>query len=413
VIVVGLGKLGLPLATLLAEVGHSVIGVDKSENLINSLNTGAFKSTEPGLEDSVRKAKERSVLFQVRVPHKPRIDELVFVVVPTPSDESGRFSNSLVMEALNDLAPLITDRNNRVIINIVSTIMPGSSKKELIPLIESKTGKVYPKDFGFAYNPEFIALGSVLRDMQSPDMHLIGCEVSADAQILQEVLESIALEKVPERVMSLPEAEITKIAINNFITTKISFANMLFQASLKMPGTNVDVISGALGLDSRIGPKYIKGGAPYGGPCFPRDTRALAVFLEDLGVNPGIPRATDLANKGHAMALANEAMSRAPVDNARILLMGISYKAFSQVTDDSPALAIGYYLSQIGAEVHYWDPDAAVTASMELINTVSTSDLDSFLDSCDLVVVTRPLVDSPEVVAKLRGSLLVFNLWER
>ena len=409
----GLGKLGLPLAALLAAAGHPVSGVDKSQGLLESLSEGSFRSTEPGLLDAIIEAKKRKFSFTSSLGDLSVATELIFIVVPTPSESDGRFSNKFVLDSLVEISEYISEAPHRVIVDVVSTVMPGSSLGELIPFVEEKSGKKYPEEFGFAYNPEFIALGSVLKDMQSPDMHLIGCEVLDDGAVIQEVLESITLSKVPARIMSLPEAEITKIAINNFITTKISFANMLYQASLKMPGTNVDVISGALGLDSRIGPKYIKGGAPYGGPCFPRDTRALAVFLDDLGVDAGIPRATDLANQNHAKALAAEAIAMVEIDNPRILILGVSYKAFSQVTDDSPALAIGAHLSDKGAEVFYWDPESSVPASIGLKNTVSDSEFDEFLGTCDLTLVTRPMSDAPEVSRRLSELPRVFNLWER
>ena len=165
------------------------------------------------------------------------------------------------------------------------------------PLLEKESGKRCGIDFGLCYSPEFIALGSVLRDFLNPDLLLIGeCDARAGERVAAFYREALKID-VPAVRMSPVNAELAKIALNTYVTTKITFANMLAELCEQLPGGDVDAVTQALGLDRRIGAKYLSGALGYGGPCFPRDNTAMARLLEAMGVSSQLPSTVDWLNR--------------------------------------------------------------------------------------------------------------------
>ena len=165
--------------------------------------------------------------------------------------------------------------------------MPGSIVDEFIPLIERETGFSYPEDFGICYVPDFVALGSVLRDFQNPDFLLVGSNDKRSYEVARTLYSHVVSAQVPVRNLSIEEAEIAKVSLNAYICTKISFANFLGQVAEHFTNVDVDNITSTLGLDRRIGSRYFKAGAPFGGTCFPRDTWAFKRMANSVGLVAG------------------------------------------------------------------------------------------------------------------------------
>jgi len=415
-LVVGLGKLGLPLSLLLAKSGHQVAGYDGNFELIESLKNRKFTSVEPGLNELLD--NERNIDFYHEVPILVDGLQAVFIIVPTPSDENGAFSNELLIEAIRNIGPTIrhhlgNEIKSRIVVNIVSTVMPGSCDGEIQEALEEASGFALGPSLTITYSPEFIALGSVIKDMQNPDMHLIGESDSWGGQIVLECLQSISRKKIPLARMSLIEAELVKISINNFVTTKISFANSLLQISRSLGNLDIDKITAAVGLDSRIGPKYIKGATPYGGPCFPRDTRALAYLFQKYGLESSLPETTEYLNNQHSIYLANLIANKMPNKSSRIGFCGISYKMGSDVVEDSPAIKIMEYLSGMGYRTSFWDDEGSYLPKGFGITSIAKKDLhELFLDN-DLIVLTRPIRNQHAFeVEYARTPRQVINLWQ-
>src|SRR5205823_399946 len=153
---------------------------------------------------------------------------------------------------------------------LTSTVLPGSTRYGLLPVLEGASGKRCGRDFGLCYSPEFIALGTVIKDFLRPDFLLIGESDSAAGDQLQDLYRDVCETQPPVARMSWVNAELTKIAVNTYVTMKITFANSLAMLCQRLPGGDIDAVTSALGLDSRIGPRYLKAGLGYGGPCFPR-----------------------------------------------------------------------------------------------------------------------------------------------
>jgi UDPglucose 6-dehydrogenase len=397
--VIGLGKLGLPLAALFANSGHNVKGFDQSPTLRDSLTSGTFTSNEPGLTELLGQVKDK--FFVTNSIYDAVINaEALFIIVPTPSMASGHFTNEHILEAVRSMGPALTKNPNKIAIDIVSTVMPGSCEGQIREEIEKNSGEKIGPRIGLCYNPEFIALGSVLKDMQYPDMHLLGESHKWAGDTIQEILTSSVLKEVPCQRMNLREAELVKIAINNFVTMKISYANLLYQAAEKLKGIDIDRVTNAIGLDSRIGNKYLKGAAPYGGPCFPRDTRALAALYSDLDVSQALPIATEQVNTAHVEFIKNHVVKNIE-ESKKVGVVGISYKPGTPVIEESPGVAIVNALIDQGLDVTTWDDEGALVSAASSTQAKAETSLEMLLENVDFVIVTRPLDNAAQILRKI------------
>ena len=225
--------------------------------------------------------------------------------MPTPSDPVDKtFSLRNVMLAAEKIGAALRKKQGWHLVVLSSTVMPGSTGGKLLPALEAYSGKKCGAGFGLCYNPEFIALGSVIRDMLNPDMILIGESDERSGDILERLYIGVCDSNPHIRRMNHVNAELTKISVNTFVTTKISYANMLAQVCETLPGADMDVVTSAIGCDSRIGQKYLKGALGYGGPCFPRDNLAFSALARANGVQPILAQATHELNQSQAPRLA-------------------------------------------------------------------------------------------------------------
>ena len=218
------------------------------------------------------------------------------MIVPTPSDSTGFFSNRFVLQAMESLGKALRNKTGYHMVVITSTVMPGTTGSEIKAALEAASGRKVGPDLGLCYNPEFIALGSVVRDMLYPNSILIGESDAKAGDMLQTIYLQMCENKPPVQRMNFINAELTKISVNTYVTTKISYANMLADICDRLPGADVDAVTKALGADTRIGPKYLKGAMGYGGPCFPRDNVAFAALARKIGARADVAEATDRIN---------------------------------------------------------------------------------------------------------------------
>lgn len=357
VCVVGLGKLGLPLAALAAASGHEVRGFDANPSHIETLRSGRLPIEEPGLPELMELAGARLQFMDRLEDAVSDWAELTCVIVPTPSLSNGYFDNSFVIEAVTQVGASLSAKQTHVV-NIVSTVMPGSCEGVIRDALEKASQRGVGSDLGLCYNPEFIALGTVISDMRSPDMHLIGQSADWAGDLVGRLLASMTLDSVPQQRLTLWEAELVKLAVNNYVTMKVSFANLIAMLVDQGPeGADVDHVTAAIGMDTRIGSRYLKGGAPYGGPCFPRDTRALEALAASFGLPSSLSAATEAANQQLVDYLAEICIGEdGNGETATICLVGATYKAESGVLDDSPSVALAQRLTARGAHVSVWDP---------------------------------------------------------
>jgi UDPglucose 6-dehydrogenase len=270
-------------------------------------------------------------------------------------------------------------------------------------------------DVGLCYSPEFIALGSVVRDLLNPDMVLIGeCDPVYGRRLEEIYRASIDTSPAVHR-MNFVNAEICKIAVNTFVTTKISYANMLADLCDHLEGADVDAITAALGADTRIGAKYLRGGVAYGGPCFPRDNKAFAALARSLAVPCHIAEATDQINDHQVHRLLG-AVAAVSSPGARVAVLGLSYKLHTAVIEKSQGVALGRMLLDEGYRVTLADPLSVAEARAHFGPAVeATADFRQAISEADVAVITTPwpeLASLPlDIFARPAGPLPIIDPW--
>jgi len=251
--VFGLGKLGCTMLACFASKGWQVIGMDVNKLSVDTINKGKSPIYEPGVNDLIVTYKDN---ISATIDTKFAIinSDVSFIIVPTPSTKDGTFSTDYVETVAAEIGSHLRTKDDYHLIVITSTVLPGDMK-QIQDLLEKTSGKTFSTDFGLCYNPDFIALGSVVRDFLNPDMILIGESDKNAGNILENVHKSLINSTPKIHRMNFYNAELTKIALNSYCTLKITFANTLAEICENMPGGNVDQVTDALGDDSRIGRK--------------------------------------------------------------------------------------------------------------------------------------------------------------
>ena len=412
--VIGLGKLGSPLAAVFASKGFEVIGVDQNVALVDALNAGKAPVDEPQLQDLIDKNRQR-LRATLDIGDAIGGSTVTFVVVPTPSDSSGRFSNAAVLQAMESIGAALRRKTEYHVVVITSTVMPGSTHGEIRATLERHAGRSVGPALGLCYNPEFIALGSVVRDMLRPDMILIGESDAKAGDLLETIYRSSCDNQPAIRRMNFVNAELTKIAVNTFVTTKISYANMLADVCDRLPGANVDMVTQAVGADSRIGTKYLKGAIGYGGPCFPRDNTAFGVLARSLGARAELAEATDVLNRYQVERVLGAVDARLS-DTGAVGVLGLSYKPDTAVVEESQGVALVERLLDRGRRVIAYDPKALPAARMMLRRPFEAAmSAAECVRAASLVVVMTPwpeFGDIPmEAFSRSSSRMTVIDCW--
>ncbi len=354
--VIGLGKLGSPLAACLAAKGMQVVGVDADPQKVESLRQGHAPVFEPQLEEMISIGASR-LRATSSIAEAVAESEITFVVVATPSEPGGGFSLRFVIPVCEEIGRAVAAKNSYHVVVLVSTVMPGTTGGPVLQALEQSSGKRAGRDFGLCYGPEFIALGSVVRDFLNPDFVLIGESDARAGEVLEAIYLRVCETSPAVARMNFVNAELTKLSVNTYVTTKISFANMLARICERLPGSDVDVVTRALGLDTRIGGKYLKGAVSYGGPCFPRDNLALLALAEELGAPAEIAQVTHRFNRAQIPWLADLVCSQA--SRGTIGVLGLTYKPNTDVVEESVGLLLSRELASRKADVLAYDPAGA------------------------------------------------------
>jgi UDPglucose 6-dehydrogenase len=410
--VVGLGKLGAPLAAVLASKGNQVLGIDLNPEAVRRLNEGVAPVEEPELQELVSASRDR--LNATTDVGAAAGADVSILLVPTPSDDRGAFSNEHVLAAVEEVGRGLRGRADYHVVVVASTVMPGSCDTEIRPALESASGRTVGESLGLCYSPEFIALGNVIRDMLEPDMVLIGESDAGAGEVLERLYAGVCENDPPFRRMSLVNAELTKIAVNTYVTMKISYANALADMCERLPGADVEAVTDALGLDTRIGSKYLRGAISYGGPCFPRDNKAFSVLARDLGAEPLLAEATDRVNAAQTDRLARVVQSRLKAGNS-VGILGLAYKPDTGVIEESPGVALARLLGSAGYQVHVYDPvatEAGVEALGGLVN--GSASVEELLARSDVVVIATPWPEFAELPIDAlgrNGRTVVIDCW--
>jgi len=397
--VIGLGKLGSPLSACFAARGFRVTGVDVDKNKVDAINRGVPPVHEPGLPELIQESEGRLSATE-EVEAAVRASEATFIVVNTPSEPGGGFSLRYVLPTLEAIGKTLRTKPGFHLVVLTSTVMPGSTGGEVKSTLERASGKTCGKYFGLCYSPEFIALGSVIRDFYFPDFLLIGESDPQSGDILAEIYRRTCKNTPFVARMNFINAEITKLAVNTYITTKISYANMIARLCERLPEADANVVTNALGLDTRIGPRYLKGAVSYGGPCFPRDNRALAALAARVGASSGLAEATDLFNRAQIKSLADLVKGHYSGDGA-IGILGLTYKPDTDVVEEAFGLLLAQELSASNIPVVVYDPSAdAVRALGQNKGVHCAASAQECIAQSEVVVLATPWQEFREVPAE-------------
>jgi len=385
--IVGLGKLGASMAAAVADRGFTVIGVDVNKVAIDNLNAGKAPVRETNLQEYIDRNRSR---LSATLSHHDAVlnSDITFVIVPTPSDQNGAFSIKYVVTAFKAIGRALKEKNGYHTVVLTSTILPGATRYGLLPVLERESGKKCGTDFGLCYSPEFIALGSVIHDFLNPDFLLVGEYDKTSGETLEKFYEKIMENKPPCKRMSIENAELAKISLNSYITMKITFANILTELCEKIPGGDIDAVTDAIGLDKRIGRKYLTGGLGFGGPCFPRDNVAVSYFARSLGVRNEIAEATDQFNQTIPDRIVNR-LKPLIRPGSTVAVLGLSYKPFSCVVEESQGIFLARALSKQNLIVTGFDPLANENAKSVMGDDIEIKNsLNECLEQADAVLIT-------------------------
>lgn len=298
--VIGIGRLGICLALCLEKAGYHVLGVDLSTDYISHVNAKTLVSKEPAVREYLQNSKN----FHATTSLKEGIDfsDTCFVIVPTNTvPDIQSYDHSILSSLLKELDANCIENKHIV---ICATVFPGFISKTAPTLIS------HCKNTTISYNPEFIAQGNIIQGLRFPDLVLIGEGSPAAGDRLESIYKNTCLNSPAIARMSIASAEITKLAVNCFITAKIAFANLISDIANETSGANPEAILNAVGKDHRINPYNLKPGFGFGGPCFPRDNRALGNYASLLQFDPSFFRSTDQTNESHANYMAKKLLQQ-------------------------------------------------------------------------------------------------------
>ena len=357
--VIGSGRLGITFALLCEKAGYEVIVSDKRDDYVYNLNHGICDTNEPLIQKMLFEVNN----FSATTSNVEIIEnsDIIFTFVATPSTTDGSYDTSAVFEVANDFFESskldIPVFNKKFVIGC--TTNPGD--------VDQIQNKLSMFSIQVAYNPEFIAQGEIVKGLEQSDIVLIGTEYQELSNELIQIYNRIQTTPVHAHVMSPKAAEITKIGINCFLTTKISYANMMGDILTKSNlGNEIDSVLNAVGGDSRVGKKYMKYGFGFGGPCLPRDNRALGHYANELGLKLNLPLTVDEFNKEHAEFIKNFFINQNPDKTIPFVMKYITYKKGTDILEESQQFKLCLDLLEEGYYVNVIEIDAVIKQLSDL-----------------------------------------------
>jgi UDPglucose 6-dehydrogenase len=412
---IGTGYVGLVSGACFADFGHRVCCVDKDSSKIDGLNAGVMPIWEPGLEAIVKANVERNRLtFTTDLPAAMRDSEAVFIAVGTPARRGdGHADLTFVFEAVRELAKVI--KPGTVVVT-KSTVPVGTGDR-----IEQILHDEGVDDVSVASNPEFLREGAAIADFKHPDRIVVGAEDGRAQDVLREIYRPLFLNRAPILITGRRTAELTKYAANAFLAVKISFINEIANLCEAVDADVQDVARG-IGLDNRIGPKFLHAGPGYGGSCFPKDTLALLQTADKAGVDQRIVRTTVEVNDERKQEMV-ERVARAlggEIEGKRVAVLGLAFKPNTDDMREAPSIPIVKSLAERGASVVAFDPVARHQAEQVFSGVEFVDDAYAAADGADVLVIVTEwdefrALDLDRIASLLRGKTLVDlrNVYDR
>ena len=380
---IGTGYVGLVSGVCFADLGNDVICVDKDNNKINNLKKGIIPIYEPGLEELVLKNyKNKRLNFSTNLKESIKKSDIIFICVGTPTK---RNSNSADLSQVYSAAKEISKSVNKFKIIINKSTVPVTTGDEVEKIISKKVSRKY---FSVVSNPEFLREGEAIRDFIYPDRVVIGCNDEKSKKILKNLYSPLISKGAKFVSTNRRAAELIKYASNAFLATKITFINEIANLCEKT-GIDVEDISIGIGLDKRIGSRFLRAGPAYGGSCFPKDTKAIVSTADKFKTNLSVIKSVIKSNKIRSDILQKRVslILKNKVKNKKISFLGVTFKANTDDMRDSSSLKLIPYLSRKGAQIKYYDPTGFKKEFSNLKNVKFSKSIQDSIKDSDLIII--------------------------
>ena len=380
---IGTGYVGLVSGVCFADLGNDVICVDKDNNKINNLKKGIIPIYEPGLEELVLKNYNNKRLnFSTNLKESIKKSDIVFVCVGTPT---RRNSNSADLSQVYSVAKEISKSINKFKIIINKSTVPVTTGDEVEKIIAKRVSRKY---FSVVSNPEFLREGEAIRDFIYPDRVVIGSNDEKSKKILKNLYSPLISKGAKFLSTNRRAAELIKYASNAFLATKITFINEIANLCEKT-GIDVEDISIGIGLDKRIGSRFLRAGPAYGGSCFPKDTKAIVSTADKFKTNLSVIKSVIKSNEIRSDILQKRVnlILKNKFKNKKISFLGVTFKANTDDMRDSSSLKLIPYLSRRGAQIKYYDPTGFKKEFSKLKNVEFSQSIQNSITGSDLIII--------------------------
>ena len=380
---IGTGYVGLVSGVCFSDLGNDVICVDKDQDKINNLQKGIIPIYEPGLEELVLKNyKNKKLKFSTDLDSSIKKSDIVFICVGTPTKKNGIGAD---LSQIYSVSKEISKSINKFKIIITKSTVPVTTGDEIEKILLKKVNK---NKFSVISNPEFLREGEAIRDFTFPDRIVIGTNDKKSNKILKNLYSPLISKGAQYINTSRRAAELIKYASNAFLATKITFINEVANLCEKT-GINVEDISIGMGLDKRIGSRFLRAGPAYGGSCFPKDTKAIISTADKFNTNLSVIKSVVKSNENRSNILLNRVYKilNNKIKNKKITFLGVTFKANTDDMRDSSSLTMIPALSKKGAYIKYFDPTGYKKEFKKFKNVSYVNSIKKSLDNSDLVII--------------------------
>ena len=380
---IGTGYVGLVSGVCFADLGNDVICVDNDINKINLLKKGQIPIYEPGLSELVIKNyKNKRLNFSSNLNKSVKSSDIIFICVGTPTKKNG---SSADLSQIYNVSKEISSSINKFKIIITKSTVPVTTGDEIEKILSKRNNK---KKFSVVSNPEFLREGEAIRDFTFPDRVVVGTDDKRTGKILKSLYSPLISKGASYLQTSRRSAELIKYASNAFLATKITFINEIANLCEKT-GINVEDISIGMGLDKRIGSRFLRAGPAYGGSCFPKDTKAIISTAEKFKTDLSLIKSVIKSNENRSKILLdriNKILNK-KIKNKKITFLGVTFKANTDDMRDSSSLKMIPWLSKKGAIIKYFDPTGYKGEFAKLKNVTNKTTIKDAIQGSDLVII--------------------------
>jgi len=385
--VIGLGFVGLTLSSVLASKGITTVGIDLDKEKCSKIAKGTPTFFEPNLKKTLKKALKKNLFITDKLSSINNCD-FIFITVGTPQKKNGEIDLSFIKTAVRSVGKIISKNKKKPVILIKSTVIPGTMKDVILPILEKNSKKKAGKDFGLISNPEFLQESNAIRDTIKPHVIVLGGYRTKFMKKTEKFFSRFN-PNVTIIITNHQTAEMIKYANNSFLATKISFINQIASICQAIPDTNIDDIAATIGLDPRIGNLFLNAGPGYGGSCLPKDMNAIINLSSKIGVKPTLLNAVERTNKlqiSNIVTLIKRNIRK--IKGKKIAVLGVAFKPDTDDIRDSMGIELVRQLMKLGANVTIHDPRALDNARKIFhSNAEYTTTISSALKNCQCVII--------------------------